>query len=1060
MISRLTSLGLARRSQMSCILALIPFILFSPASFGQYKTGSRPAEVKVVDGATLPSAPEHLAAMSSPMVPRSPAHEVLPAGALPMISATLGAHEAGYGIHADGRTLGARNSRQGLAATFSSDGVVLTSGNASLRMKLAGYGSGDATIPVHKVRPVERDNRVEYRHGPLTEWYVNGPAGIEQGFTLRVRPRRQPAGALQIALSYSGELRPELEKNGEAVALKRRDGRVALRYAGLEAHDADGHPLHASMRLHGDSIRLVVDDQAARYPVVVDPLFQAAILTSSNGTKTDEFGFAVAVSGDGNTIVVGAANSANREAYVFEKQGTAWTSMIEVGRISDPDSEGIGPFAITDNGDTIVCDAVNVQREDVFVRPGPTWSGSTDKLPDASLTRPSDLQNSQLQGVAISGDGSTAVVGVSNTGFSGTAPWQILVFLRPGDTWSGAVDPVATLTGSDPNLSLFGGDAAVAISLDGKVIVGNANIAPDGDDTVGELLVFVEVEGGWTSEKEDAILKPNDSTTSDRFGRAVAISNDGSTIVAGDSGATVNSHVEQGEAYVFVQDGDWGSTNTPDATLFDAAGAAGDAFGAALAISADARHILVGVPGEFVGGPGHVSTFDMPEGGWNGTLSAPESLTASDSTREFGASLSIGDNGRVVAIGEFPQEQIGEAYVFTPCVSLNPQSFNFGNVLVGAASPPETFTLLNSCASEVTDIAIGFQDGGATVFSQNNNCRSILPGNAFCDIDVIFTPLAEEIFQDSLIVTDSDTFSSPQSAIVLGTGVCGISLVPGSFDFGNINAGSSSPPTAFTLSNQCTTDVTGVAISLSGANGGDFSQNNNCGGTIPAGSSCTINVTFAPTIGGAESATLVVVDNDPTSPQQATLTGTGVLPSGDFSITPTDAEPPTTSGSATSATVPSGSPATYAFSLKTPGGFNSAVTLTAAFIGSNQPAGTNFSFDVNPVTPTTSGVTSTLTVSTSPPHAFAMLTGAKTPYGMCLITFPLALFGMAWLPVRARRRAFQSSLLLCAAGAVLFASSCVNTTKTPGTVAGTYQIQVTATGGGITHTANVTLVVQ
>ncbi|HTR24945.1 MAG TPA: choice-of-anchor D domain-containing protein [Terriglobales bacterium] len=1064
MINCLTSLRLAGHSTVSRTPALISVLLFfSIASFGQHKTESVPADSRVSDRPTLSASPKHSPAVAFQKVPSSPAEGTVSASAVSTISAALGAHDTVYAIHADGRTLAARNSRQRLDAKFSPNGVVLASGNASLRMKLAGYGSGDATVSVHDVRPIARDNRIEYRHGPLTEWYVNGPAGLEQGFTLHAPPGRQRAGELQIALSYSGELQPELDKNGEALVLKRRDGRTALRYAGLEAHDADGHPLHASLQLRGNSIRLVVDDRAARYPVVVDPLFQAAILTASNGTKTDAFGVQVAVSLDGNTIVVGAQNSANREAYVFEKQGTAWTSMTEVRRLSDPDSEGIGPFAISGNGDTIVSDAVNVQREDVFVRPGTSWSGSTDKLPDASLTRPSDLQNSQLQGVAISEDGSTAVVGASNTGFSGTAPWQILVFLRPGDTWSGAVDPAATLTGSDPTLSLFGGEARVAIAAGRNVIVGNANIAPDGDDTVGELLVFIEPEDGWTSKKEDATLKPNNSTTDNAFGRAVAIDNNGDTIVAGDAAATVNSHVKQGEAYVFVQpEAGWTSTNTPNATLFDASGATGDAFGAALTMSGDARHILVGVPDALAVGPGHVSAFDMPTDGWTGTLSAPENFTANDSATEFGLSLSISGNGGVAVIGQLPQNQIGEAYVFTPCVSLNPQSFGFGNVLVGSSSPPETFTLLNSCATEVTNVAITFQDGGDGAFSQNNNCGSILPGNASCDIDVVFAPLEEqEVFVDALQVADSDTSSSPQSAVVTGTGVCGVSLAPGSLDFGSVNVGSSSPPKAFTLSNQCTTDVTGVAISFSGANSADFSQNNNCGGTIPAGSSCTINVTFAPTTGAVESATLVVVDNDPASPQQAALTGTGLL-SGDFTITPTDAEPPTTPGSATSATVASGSPATYAFSLKTPGGFNSAVTLTAAFIGPNQPAGTNFTFDVNPVTPTSSGVTSTLTVSTSPPHAFAMLTGSVSRYAVGLITFPLALFGMAWLPVsvKTRRRAFKSSLLLCAVCAVLFASSCASPTRPPGTGAGTYQIEVTATGGGITHTANVTLVVQ
>jgi hypothetical protein len=33
-----------------------------------------------------------------------------------------------------------------------------------------------------------RTNRVEYKRGALTEWYINGPPGLEQGFTLAKPP--------------------------------------------------------------------------------------------------------------------------------------------------------------------------------------------------------------------------------------------------------------------------------------------------------------------------------------------------------------------------------------------------------------------------------------------------------------------------------------------------------------------------------------------------------------------------------------------------------------------------------------------------------------------------------------------------------------------------------------------------------------------------------------------------------------------------------------------------------------------------------------------------------
>ncbi len=60
--------------------------------------------------------------------------------------------------------------------------------SALWKLALNSYGYGNALKPVHAARPRVNRNRVEYRRGPLTEWYVNGPLGLEQGFTLNMRP--------------------------------------------------------------------------------------------------------------------------------------------------------------------------------------------------------------------------------------------------------------------------------------------------------------------------------------------------------------------------------------------------------------------------------------------------------------------------------------------------------------------------------------------------------------------------------------------------------------------------------------------------------------------------------------------------------------------------------------------------------------------------------------------------------------------------------------------------------------------------------------------------------
>jgi hypothetical protein len=111
---------------------------------------------------------------------------------------------------AEAGTYQAANPSQELRASFSGAGLsvkpITTSAEAwHWGMQLQGYGYGER---IHRVAPAElvvSDNRIEYRRGALTEWYVNEARGLEQGFTLAEPPVGREAGApLVLQLSASG----------------------------------------------------------------------------------------------------------------------------------------------------------------------------------------------------------------------------------------------------------------------------------------------------------------------------------------------------------------------------------------------------------------------------------------------------------------------------------------------------------------------------------------------------------------------------------------------------------------------------------------------------------------------------------------------------------------------------------------------------------------------------------------------------------------------------------------------------------------------------------------
>ena len=95
---------------------------------------------------------------------------------------------------------------------------------------------------------------------------------------------------------------------------------------------------------------------------------------------------------------------------------------------------------------------------------------------------------------------------------------------------------------------------------------------------------------------------------------------------------------------------------------------------------------------------------------------------------------------------------------------------------------------------------------------------------------------------------------------------------PAALSFGNVNVGSSGSAQAVTVTNPGTSAASVSSISATS----NFSQTNTCGGSIAAGGSCTVNVTFTPGSSGNLSGTLSVASNAPGSPLTVALSGRGV----------------------------------------------------------------------------------------------------------------------------------------------------------------------------------------
>jgi hypothetical protein len=205
-----------------------------------------------------------------------------------------------------------------------------------------------------------------------------------------------------------------------------------------------------------------------------------------------------------------------------------------------------------------------------------------------------------------------------------------------------------------------------------------------------------------------------------------------------------------------------------------------------------------------------------------------------------------------------------------PGVTFSPGMLDFGDQWVGTTSSPRTVTLSNSGNTPLI-----ISDVVATGdYSQASACVGTLATGDSCTITVTFTPTATGPRTGTVAVSDN-AWASPQTVALSGAGsMPAVTLSTAFLRFVDQPLGITSNPQTVTLTNSG-----GAPLNISGiGTSGDYAQANTCLSPIEAGASCTISVTFTPTIVGGQSGTLTISDDAPGSPHTVALNGIGVGP--------------------------------------------------------------------------------------------------------------------------------------------------------------------------------------
>jgi len=300
---------------------------------------------------------------------------------------------------------------------------------------------------------------------------------------------------------------------------------------------------------------------------------QTAELRAADQADPDEFGFSVAISALGGTVVAGAVEHGSKQrgaAYVFTRSGRGWRQAAELTASDGAREDGLGQsVAISPDGGTVVAAAMSrdTYRGAVYVFTGPGWRQQ------AELTA-SDPAIEDFLGwsVATSSAGDEVLAGAVGHDSSAGA---VYVFTRRGRSWH----QTAELTGTGSRSLGW----SVAVSPAGDTVVAGA---ADSNSYAGAVYVFTRRGTTWSQQDE---LTGRDSTALDFFGSSVAISPSGSTLLIGAS----QKNTATGAAYVFTRQG----THWRQATELAASeGAIGDSFGTSVAISAAGSTAIIGAP--------------------------------------------------------------------------------------------------------------------------------------------------------------------------------------------------------------------------------------------------------------------------------------------------------------------------------------------------------------------------------------------------------------------------------------------------------------------------------
>ncbi len=415
-----------------------------------------------------------------------------------------------------------------------------------------------------------------------------------------------------------------------------------------------------------------------------------------DATQGANQGWSVALSGDGNTAVVGGIGDAGGTGAVwaFLRTNGVWSQQggkIVGAGYSGSSAQGQSVSLSTDGNTAMLGgpgDSLSRGASWIFTRNAGTWSQQGSKLVGSGGVN-GDYGSNQGGAVSLSSDGKSGLVGAPMDNAGAGASW---LFVRNGTLWSqqgakfvgsgargNAQQGESVSVSSDGNTAIIGGPndsigvgaawvftrsngtwgqqgsklvgsggigtcfqaTSVALSSDGiRAVIG----APGDSGGAGAAWVFARSSPEWQQEGTRLVGAGGiNGTGGSRQGQSVSVSEDGSTLIIGGPGDSAGT----GAAWVFTRSAAGWTQQAKKLVGTGAAGKAGQ--GESVSLSADGNTAIIGGPADS-GGGGACWVFVRSAGAWSqqgGKISG----TGATGNAGQGISVSLSSDGNSAAVG-------------------------------------------------------------------------------------------------------------------------------------------------------------------------------------------------------------------------------------------------------------------------------------------------------------------------------------------------------------------------------------------------------------------------